>query len=132
MTRHHLNSLVNDGASEVAGTSLTVASCNDHAASTVKHIAPYIVDVRTFNAFRTTHYYIIGGIDAVAASAVGAQQVVPTITVEQVSSLTVDGNVLFHIALHALASRRIKLDEADGTEISAIASPKTTSGGVEQ
>ena len=62
----------------------------------------------------------------------GAKQVIPAIAIHQVGGLTVDGNILFLITLHAQASLWIQFDEANGAEIGAVAHPKTTCRGVEQ
>ena len=130
--RHHLDALVDDGASEVSSTGLAVASGNDHLATTVVHVAAYIIDIGSLDALGAAHHDVIGGIDAIAAGAVGAQQVVPAIAVDEVGCLTVDGDVLLLVAAHAEAGSGIKLDETDGAEIGAIAGPQTTCGGVEQ
>ena len=113
-------------------TSLAVAGSDDHASTTVEHIASYIVDIRAFNALGATHHYIIGRVHTVAAGAVGAQQVVPAVAIDEVSGLTVDGDVFLFVAADTIARLGVDLDEADGAEVGAVADPHTTSGGVEQ
>ena len=60
------------------------------------------------------------------------QQIVPAVVVDEVGSLTVNGDVLLLVALYAVASLRIKLNEADSAEVGTIANPQTTCCGVEQ
>ena len=62
----------------------------------------------------------------------GTEQVIPTITINQVGCFTVDGNILFYVTFHALTSLGIQFDEADESEISAVGYPKATCIRVEQ
>ena len=96
------------------------------------HVATYIIDIGSLNTLGAAYHDIIGGVHTVAAGAVGAQQVVPAIAVDEVGCLAVDGDVLLFVATHAEAGVRVQLDETDSAEIGAIAGPQTTCGGVEQ
>ena len=95
------------------------------------HVAANVVDVRAFWALGTANNDVISGVHTVAAGAVGAEQIVPAVVVDEVGSLTVDGDVLLFVATLTETSSGVELDEADGAEIGAIAYPQTTCGGVE-
>ena len=62
----------------------------------------------------------------------GAQQIVPAITVNEVGGLAVDGDILLHVAFHALSRLRVKFDEADAAPIGTVGRPQTTCRRVEQ
>ena len=126
MARHHLYPLVNDGASEMTGTTDTIRGGNDHAASTVQHGAPDIVDIRTFDRTRTAYDDIISGIHPIATSAVGSQEIIPAIMPDEVCSLAVDGDIFLYVVFHTLARRGVQLYQANAAEISTIGNPQAS------
>ena len=132
MARHDLDAFVDDGAAEVTGTGLAVTRIDNHLAATVEHVASHIVDVGASDAARTTHYDVVGGVDAVAAGAVGTEQVVPTVAIEEVGGFAVDGDVELLVALDTSTCGGIELNEANGAEVGAVAHPKASGGGVEE
>ena len=98
----------------------------------MEHITAYVVDVRTFDALGAADDDVIGGVDTVAAGAVGAEQIVPAVAIHKVGGLTVDGDVLLLVASLTEARLGIEFDEADGAEVGTVAHPQTTCGGIEQ
>ena len=132
MERHHFDALVKNVTSEVSGTACALLGSNDHLAATMKHIAANIVEIGSFDATRTAYYDVISRVDAVAASAVSAQQVIPTIAVDEVRGLAVDGDILLFVAADAESRLRVELDEADGAEIGTVTDPQTTCRGVQK
>ena len=130
--RHHFDTLIDDIASEVSGTTSSLFSCNHHLAATVQHVTAYVVKIRTFDALGTAYHNIIGRVDAVAAGAVGTEQVIPAVAIHQIRSLTIDGNIFFLVTFDTEPCLGIKLNQTDGAEIGAIAHPQTTCRGIEQ
>ena len=96
----------------------------------MKHIAADIVEIRSFDATRTAYYDIICRVDAVAASAVSAEQIIPTVAIDEVRGLAVDGDILLLVAADAGSRLRVELDEADGAEIGTVTDLQTTCRGV--
>ena len=130
--RHNLNTLIKDGTTKVSGTSLAVASSDDHTATTMVHIATNIVDVGTFNGARTAYHDVIGRVDTVAAGAVSTQQIVPAILVDKVGSLAVNGDIFLLVTLYTETCLGVEFDKTDGAKIGTVANPHTTCRRVEQ
>ena len=130
--RHHFDTLVKNVTSEVSSTAGTLLSSNDHLAATVEHVTANIVEIRSFDTTRTAYYNIIGRVNTVATSAVSAEQVIPTVAVDEVRGLAVDGDILLLVAADTKSRLRVELDEADGAEISTVTDPQTTCGGVQK
>ncbi len=61
-----------------------------------------------------------------------SQQVVPSVSENQVGGLAVNGNVFLYIAFHPCARLGVELNEAYGSEVGAVAHPQPTRGGIEQ
>ena len=132
VARHHLYTLVDDSAPEVARSAHAASGSHHHASAAVEHVASDVVEIGSGDAARASHHNVIGGVDAVATRAVGAQQVVPAVAPDEVGGLAVDGDVLLAVACHACARRRVELDEAYGAEVGAVGGPEASCGGVEQ
>ena len=62
----------------------------------------------------------------------GAEQVVPSVAVDEVCGFAVDGYVEGFVACHALACLGVELYEAYVAEICAVADPEAACGGVEE
>ena len=120
MERHLLYALVYDYGAEVPGAEETLLRRDDHFAAAAEHIASHIVQERPCNAAGTAYYYIVSGVDAVAAGAVRAEQVVPAVAVNHFGGLAVYGDVSGLIAGHASSGGRIQLYYADVAEIRAV------------
>ena len=54
------------------------------------------------------------------------KQIVPAVAIHQIGSLTVDGDILLFITLLAETGLWVEFNQTDGSEVSAIAYPKTT------
>ena len=132
MERHHLYTFIDDITAKVSGTRATVTGSNDHTATAMEHVTADIVYIGTFYRTRTAYHDIIGRVDAITAGAMSTQQVVPAVLVHQGAGLTVDSDIFFYVALDALTSLGVKLDETDITEVGTIGSPQTTSGRIQQ
>ena len=80
----------------------------------------------------TTHHDVVGGVDAVAACAVSAEEVVVAIAVDEVRGLAVDGDVLLLVARCTETCLWVKLNEANGAEVCAVAHPKAACSRIEE
>ena len=56
----------------------------------------------------------------------GSQQIIPTITIDEITGLTVNSNVLLLITLYTFSGSRIQFYQANSTEIGAVTYPQTT------
>ena len=62
----------------------------------------------------------------------GAQQVVPAIFIDERRGLTVDGDILLNVPLHAEARLGVEFDEAYSAEVSTVTGPEASRRGVKQ
>ena len=77
---------------------------------------------------RATDADVVGGVGAVAAGAVRAQQVIPAVAIDQVGGFHVDGDVDRLVAVDALAGLGIEFDDADVAEVGAVGEPQLALG----
>src|SRR5574344_1242394 len=61
-----------------------------------------------------------------------AEEIIPSVAINQVSGFAVDGDVFFLVTLNALACLRVDLNESDESEVCAIGHPQPARSGVEQ
>src|SRR5574344_275916 len=109
----------------------TVAGRYNHSATTMKHIPAHIIQIRTRYIARPSYHDVIGRVYAVTASAVCAEQIVPSITIDQVGSLTVDSDIYGFVTFYTLSRFRIQFHDPDITEVCAVRHPQATCRRVE-
>ena len=103
-----------------------------HAAASFKHTSPYIVHVRTGHLARTAHHNVVSGIRSVTTSPVRTQKVIPPITINQIRSFAVNGNIHRLISFHTFSRLRVKFHKTDKAKISAIRHPQPSIGRIQQ
>ena len=127
-----LDAFLEDDAAEVAGTETPLFGSGDHLAATFDHGASDIVDERAVGVLGAACNDIIGGVHAIAAGAVGAEEVVPAVIVGHHSGLAVDGDVDGLAALETMSGLGIELDLADESEVGAVDAEEPAGAGVEE
>ena len=132
VARHDFNPLVDDGASEMSRTCLAVTGCNHHAPATMQHITANIVKVGTCHVLGTPHYDVISGVHTVTAGAMGTEQIIIAVMINQVCGLTVDSNIKFLVAFYPFGRLGIQFYQPDVSEVSAVGSPESSRRGIQQ
>src|SRR5581483_4765306 len=118
MTGELLHAIAQVQKPKVCRPDIPATSGHHKLASTLKHVLAHIIQVRTGHTLRPTDANIVSGVGAITARPMGAQEVIPTIAIEQSSRFTVNCHVDWLVAFHTFARARIKFDNADVAEVS--------------
>ena len=126
MERHLLNTLVLDVTAEVTCTELAVLTVNHHLTATGNHVTSHVVKEWAVYAACATYNDVVSRVNAVAASSVCSEEIVPAVAIDHCSSLAVDSDVWIYSTLYLCTGLRVELNHADEAEICTICTIETT------
>ena len=61
-----------------------------------------------------------------------AKQIIPTVSINEIGSLTVDGYIAFLVTIHTAASSRVELYEPHTAEVGAVGHPQPSRVRIEE
>ena len=116
--------------SEVTRPDVTSARAGKQFAAAFEHVDAHVVEIGAGHLARAAHADVVGGIGALAAGAVGDQQVVPAVVIDRNGGFGVDRDVHRRaVRVTALSGLGIQLDQPDVTEVGPIREPQPPVGG---
>src|SRR6185437_1081696 len=124
VAREFFDIVIGDHASEVAETDVAAFRGSYERAAPLEQGDALFIDVRTCYLARTTNPNVIGGVGAIAAGAVRAQQVIPAVLVNEVGRFHVDSDIRGLTCGERVAGLGIELENPDRAEVCAVADPE--------